>query len=72
MRSSHNVEKLKNELSILESLRHVHIAAVLGSFSHQRTHATGPKYGILVFPLAARDLRGLLEEISEHNRIHQQ
>ncbi|KAH0172372.1 kinase-like protein, partial [Aureobasidium melanogenum] len=68
MRSSHNVEKLKNELNILKSLRHKHIAAVLGSFSHARKHEPEPDYGILVFPLAAQDLQRLLEEISKHNK----
>lgn len=71
MKSPPNVVKLKNELNILRSLRHKHIAAVLGSFS-LRSRRNKLEYGILVFPLAAQNLQEFLEEISEHNRIRQQ
>ncbi|KAG9848045.1 kinase-like protein, partial [Aureobasidium melanogenum] len=73
MKSPPNVVKLKNELNILRSLRHKHIVAVLGSFSHvSKRNKNKLEYGILVFPLAAQNLQDFLEEISEHNRIHQQ
>jgi serine/threonine protein kinase len=71
MKSPPNVVKLKNELNILRSLRHKHVAAVLGSFS-LRSRRNKLEYGILVFPLAAQNLQKFLEEISRHNRIRQQ
>lgn len=59
--------RLKSELNILKSLRHKHIAAILGSFSsHSRRSKL--EYGILVFPLAAQNLQDLLEDISEYNK----
>ncbi|CAD0109821.1 unnamed protein product [Aureobasidium uvarum] len=70
MQSSSNKEKLTNELKILQNLRHKHIAAVLGNFStdggKDETH-----YGLLVFPLVAKDLQDLLEAISKHNESHE-
>jgi len=71
MKSKLDVEKLRNELEILQSLRHKHVAAVLGSFcSHTRQKK--PEYGILVFPLATQNLQDFLEEISEHNKEHKE
>lgn len=71
MKSPPNVIRLKNELKILKNLRHKHIVAVLGSFS-QCSRKKKIEYGILVFPLAAQNLQEFLEEISKHNKHHQQ
>lgn len=59
--------RLQNELNILRSLRHKHIAAVLGNFS-SRSRRNELEYGIVLFPLAAQNLQDLLEDLSEHNK----
>jgi serine/threonine protein kinase len=67
MKPPPDVSRLKDELNILKSLRHKHIAAVLGSFSIP-SRRNQLEYGVLVFPLAAQNLQDFLEDISEHNR----
>jgi len=75
-------ERLTNELKILQSLRHEHVAAVLGNFSIPDHDDTIPEnlpisdrddtqYGLLVFPLAVKDLETSLESISAHNKAHE-
>jgi serine/threonine protein kinase len=69
MQSLPDKEKLTNELNILRSLRHEHVAAVLGSFSMPDDNGT--RYGLLIFPLAAKDLQESLETISKHSEAHE-
>jgi len=70
MQNPPDKDKLTNELDILQSLRHEHIAAILGNFSI--SHPNGTRYGLLVFPLAVEDLQTSLEIISAHNKAHQE
>jgi serine/threonine protein kinase len=67
MKPSPDDLRLKNELNILKSLRHKHIAAVLGNFS-LGSRRNELEYGILVSPLAAKNLQDLLEDLSEDNK----
>jgi serine/threonine protein kinase len=67
MKPTPDDSRLKNGLNILKSIRHKHIAAVLGNFS-SRSRRNELEYGILLFPLAAQNLQDFLEDFSDYNK----
>jgi serine/threonine protein kinase len=52
------------ELRIMQSLKHNHIVALVGSFIHQGT------LGVLMYPLAECNLAEFLQEVSEYQSTH--
>lgn len=68
-RAKHEQTLASKEYTILSDLKHPHVVAIVGSFTEKMDN--GLHYsGLLLYPLAHRNLRTHMEEMQKHNKSY--